>query len=39
MSNEQQAQFVSALRSKGYVAQVNASQWRIVSSTFKQGGA
>lgn len=39
MSNEQQAQFVSALRSKGYDAQVNASQWRIVSSTFKQGGA
>ncbi len=39
MSNEQQAQFVGALRSKGYDAQVNASQWRIVSSTFKQGGA
>ncbi len=39
LSIEQQAQFVSALRSKGYDAQVNASQWRIVSSTTKQGGA
>jgi general secretion pathway protein L len=39
LSNEQQAQFVSALRSKGYDAQVNASQWRIVSSTSEQGGA
>jgi general secretion pathway protein L len=39
LSNEQQAQFVSTLRSKGYEAQVNSSQWRIVTSTSKQGGA
>jgi hypothetical protein len=39
MSNEQQTQFVNALRAKGYDAQANASQWRIVSRSLKQGGA
>jgi type II secretory pathway component PulL len=32
LSSEQQAQFISALRSQGYDAQVNAGQWRIVSN-------
>ena len=32
LSNEQQTQFISALRSQGYDAQLNAGQWRIVSN-------
>ena len=39
MSNEQQTQFVNALRTKGYDAQANAGQWRIVNRSLKQGGA
>jgi general secretion pathway protein L len=37
MSNEQQTQFVNALRAKGYDAQANAGQWRIVNRSLKQG--
>jgi Tfp pilus assembly protein PilN len=32
LSNEQQAQFISALRSQGYDAQFNSGQWRIASN-------
>ncbi len=39
LSNEQQTQFIGALRSQGYDAQVNAGQWRIVSNASNRRGA
>jgi hypothetical protein len=39
LSNEQQTQFVQALRSKGYEAQLSERQWRIVGKPKHRGGA
>lgn len=39
LSNEQQAQFMSALRAQGYDAQFNADQWRIVNNAANRRGA
>ena len=39
LSNEQQTQFVQALRTKGYEAQLSERQWRIVGKPKHRGGA
>ena len=39
LSNEQQVQFMQALRAKGYEAQLSESQWRIVGKPNPKGGA
>lgn len=39
LSNEQQTQFMQALRAKGYDAQLSESQWRIVGKPNPRGGA